>query len=172
MVNIFLIGDDCSGVGLKICKALSHYGGVIHITGKTFTFHSSGKPCFSVSHWKTSPKIYSPRCIVFFNSPEEAEKHRSHKGNFTVIAPDTPVCSHCITYGFSSQCSISFSSTEIERPCVSIQHPFLCIDGAAAEPCEIPVTDAPDLSESPYEFLGVCAVIAACGLYRDGEIRL
>lgn len=172
MVNIFLIGEDCSGVGLKICKALSHYGGVIHITGKTFTFHSSGKPCFSVSHWKTPPKIYSPRCIVFFNSPENVPESFGQKGNYTVIAPDAPVCSHCITYGFSSQCSIAFSSTETERPCVSIQHPFTCIDGTTAEPCEIPVTAAPDLSESPYEFLGVCAVIAACGLYSDGEIRL
>lgn len=79
MVNIFLLGDDCGGVGLKICRALSNYGGVIHITDKTFTFHSTGKLCFSVSHWKTLPKIFSPNCVVFLKSSEDAKKSTVRK---------------------------------------------------------------------------------------------
>lgn len=173
MVNIFLLGDDCGGVGLKICRALSNYGGVIHITDKTFTFHSTGKLCFSVSHWKTLPKIFSPNCVVFLKSSEDAKKiDCTENSDIIIISPDSPVGLNCITYGFSEKCSISLSSTETPCPCVSIQHPFICADGTTAEISEITVETSPDIWESSYELLEVCAVVAACGLCKGGIIQI
>lgn len=173
MVNIFLLGEDCSGTGLKICRALSNYGGVIHITDSTFTFHSTGKLCFSVSHWKNLPKIYSPNSLVFLKSADDAEKVRViENSGVIIVSPEIPLGSNCVTYGFSDKCSISLSSTRTPCPSVSIQHPFTCADGTQAEIREITVETDGDIWESSYELLEVCAVAAACGLCKGGTMRL
>lgn len=173
MVNIFLLGEDSTGMGLKICKALSHYGSVIHATEKTFTFHSTGDEVFTVSHWKNLPEIFASDCIVFLKNQEEAKNiGEIKKRNFTVIAPDFSIGSRCITYGFSSGCNISFSSTESSAPCLSVQHPFICVDGTTAQPCEITVETSLNMSGVPYELLGVCAVASACNLCKGGSLYI
>lgn len=173
MVNIFLLGDDWGGTGLKICRALSNYGGVIHITDSTFTFHSTGKLCFSVSHWKRMPKIFSPGCVVLLKSADYLkEVNFTETDDLLFVSPDIPAGLRGITYGFSDRCTVSLSSTETPYPCLSIQHPFICADGSSAEISEITVETSPDIWESSYELLEVCAAAAACGLCKNGIMRI
>jgi len=181
LFKIIIYGDFNENlIGLKLCRTLSKYGGVLHLYGGDINEISVGSPYFLVYETEHLNSLQVENAVVIFNNSNNLDCPKiapSCNISYIVNAQDSNALSKllslsipAIVCGMSAKDSITISSIRETQAVISVQREITLLSGKKLEPCEFKVTNIDKVDED--DLLIVCAILILFEKFDNGLITI
>lgn len=181
MFKIIIYGECNKNLtGLKLCRTLSHYGGVLYFCGGDISEISVGTPCFVVYETDCINSLQVEDAVVIFNnSKNESCPKITSSCNISCIVNSQdsqalskllPLSLPAIVCGMSAKDSITLSSIGETNAVVSVQRELVLQSGKILEPCEFKVLNIDNMDDD--DILTICAVLILLEKFDNGIIKV
>ncbi|NCC87476.1 MAG: hypothetical protein EOM05_06360 [Clostridia bacterium] len=181
MFKIVIYGEcNKNLIGLKLCRTLSHYGGVLYFCGGDISEVSVGTPCFIVYETECINSLQVEDAVIIFNNSknENCPKITSscniscivNSQDSQALSNLLPISLPAIVYGMSAKDSITISSINENSAVISVQRELVLQSGKILEPCEFKVLNIESLDKD--DILTICSVLILFEKFCDGIIKI
>lgn len=181
MFKIVIYGECNENLfGLKLCRTLSHYGGVLYFCGGDISEVSVGTPCFIVYETECINSLQVEDAVIIFNNSQNKNCPKiTSSCNISCIVNSQdsqalskllPISLPAIVYGMSAKDSITISSINENSAVISVQREIVLQSGKILEPCEFKVLNIESLDKD--DILTICSVLILFEKFCDEIIKI
>ncbi len=181
MFKIIIYGDFNENlIGLKLCRTLAKYGGVLYLCNGDISEISVGNPYFLVYETEHINSLQVEDAVVIFNNSNnngDCPKITSSSNISCVVnAQDSqalskllPLSIPAIVCGMSAKDSVTISSISETEAVVSVQRELVLRSGKKLEPSEFKVINIDKVDEE--DILIICAILILFEKFDDDIIE-
>lgn len=181
MFKIIIYGDFSENlIGLKLCRTLAKYGGVLHLCNGDINEISVGSPYFLVYETEHLNSLQIENTVVIFNNTNNLDCPKIPQScNISCIvnSQDSSALSKLLSLstptivcGMSAKDSITISSIGETQAVISIQREITLLSGKNLEPCEFKVANIDKVDEE--DLLIMCAILILFEKFDNGLITI